>query len=69
MHQQTNLTRGRLLLLIAVIAYWLSPIDALPGLPFDDLAVVILAWLNRGELAPAVGRLVDELLQGGGHYE
>lgn len=61
-----KLNRGQLLLLIAVVIYWLSPIDALPLLPFDDLAVAILAWVNRGQITPALEALIDELLQGPG---
>lgn len=62
-----RLTRGQLLLLIAVSLYWLSPVDALPFLPFDDLAVAILAWLNHGQITPALEAVIDELLQGGRH--
>lgn len=31
------------LLPIGAIVYWLSPVDLIPLLPFDDIAVVILA--------------------------
>lgn len=62
-----RLTRGQLLLLIAVALYWLSPVDALPLLPFDDLAVAILAWLNHGKITPTIEAVIDELLQGAAH--
>lgn len=64
-----TLNRGQLILLIAVALYWLSPIDALPLLPFDDLAVAILAWMNHGKIAPALEAVIDELLQGAGNED
>ncbi len=64
MNEDVTMTRGQLLLLIAVIAYWLSPIDAMPGLPIDDLVAAWLAWVNREELAPYLERLADQVLGG-----
>lgn len=33
----------KLMLPIAAALYWLWPIDLMPGLPFDDIAVLLLA--------------------------
>jgi uncharacterized membrane protein YkvA (DUF1232 family) len=33
----------KLMLPIAATLYWLWPIDLMPGLPFDDIAVLLLA--------------------------
>jgi uncharacterized membrane protein YkvA (DUF1232 family) len=33
----------KLMLPIAALVYWIWPIDLMPGLPFDDVAVLILA--------------------------
>lgn len=33
----------KLLLPVAAVAYWLFPFDLLPGLPFDDIAVLLIA--------------------------
>ncbi len=33
----------KLLLPIAALVYWVWPIDLMPGLPFDDIAVLMLA--------------------------
>lgn len=65
MNEQITLTRGHLLLLIAVVAYWVSPVDAMPGLPIDDLIAVWLAWSNRESLAPALDRLIEDMIGGG----
>jgi uncharacterized membrane protein YkvA (DUF1232 family) len=42
----------KLLLPIAALIYWLSPLDLLPGLPIDDLAVLILALRLFVQMAP-----------------
>jgi uncharacterized membrane protein YkvA (DUF1232 family) len=42
----------KLLLPVAAIIYWLSPLDLLPGLPIDDIAVLILALRFFVQLAP-----------------
>ncbi len=33
----------KLLLPVAALAYWIFPIDLLPGMPFDDIAVLLIA--------------------------
>ncbi len=33
----------KLLLPVAALAYWIFPIDLLPGMPFDDIAVMLIA--------------------------
>ena len=33
----------KLLLPVAAVIYFLSPLDLMPGLPFDDIAILILA--------------------------
>lgn len=33
----------KILLPAAALLYWISPIDLLPGLPFDDIALLVLA--------------------------
>jgi len=53
----------KLMLPIAAALYWLWPIDLMPGLPFDDIAVLLLALtffeqlatqaLNRQQPGPA----------------
>ena len=42
----------KILLPVAAMVYWISPIDLLPGLPFDDIAVMILALKMFINLAP-----------------
>jgi len=41
----------KLLLPVAAVLYWLWPIDLMPGLPFDDVAVLIGALLLFAKLA------------------
>lgn len=43
----------KLLLPVLALVYWVSPIDLLPGMPFDDLAVIFLAAKLLVQLAPA----------------
>lgn len=38
----------KLLLLIVVLVYVLSPVDLLPG-PIDDIIVILLAWNRRDD--------------------
>ena len=33
----------KLLLPVAALVYWIWPIDLMPGLPFDDVAVLLVA--------------------------
>ncbi len=42
----------KILLPIAATVYWISPIDLIPGLPFDDIAVMILALKMFISMAP-----------------
>lgn len=41
----------KLMLPIAAILYWLWPLDLMPGLPFDDLAVLFIALTFFVQLA------------------
>lgn len=41
----------KLLLPIAAVLYWLWPIDLMPGLPFDDVAVLFFALTFFVQLA------------------
>lgn len=43
----------KLLLPALALAYWISPIDLLPGMPFDDLAVLFVAAKLFVQMAPA----------------
>ncbi len=40
---------AQLIMLLALL-YWLSPIDLLPGLPIDDIGVILFAMLLRNGL-------------------
>lgn len=42
----------KILLPVAAMVYWVSPIDLLPGLPFDDIALLILALKLFISMAP-----------------
>jgi uncharacterized membrane protein YkvA (DUF1232 family) len=42
----------KLALPLFALVYWISPIDLLPGIPLDDLAVVLLAARLFVALAP-----------------
>lgn len=42
----------KLFLPLLAAAYWILPIDLLPGMPFDDLAILILATRFFVQLAP-----------------
>ncbi len=37
---------------VLALLYWISPLDLLPGLPFDDLAVLLLAARLFVAMAP-----------------
>lgn len=41
---------------IAALAYWLFPLDLLPGLPFDDIVVLLAALRLFVQLSPQVAR-------------
>lgn len=45
--QTTAATRSTLQTAVMVFAilYWLSPVDAIPFLPFDDIAMMIAGYL------------------------
>jgi len=43
----------KILLPVAALVYWISPIDLIPGLPFDDIAIMILALKMFINLAPS----------------
>lgn len=47
-------TPGMLKIALPLMAliYWISPIDLLPGLPFDDIALLILALKMFISMAP-----------------
>ena len=45
-------TMLKLLLPVAAMVYWISPIDLMPGLPFDDIALMILALKLFISMAP-----------------
>lgn len=49
----------KLLLPGAALLYWIFPIDLMPGLPFDDIAVLVLALRLFVQLAPAGARNAD----------
>ena len=38
---------------IGALIYWISPIDLLPGLPFDDIALLILAVRLFVQMVPS----------------
>ncbi len=46
-------TALKILLPVAALVYWVSPIDLIPGLPFDDIAVLILALRMFVAMAPS----------------
>ena len=35
------------IIMLLAILYWLSPVDLLPGLPFDDIAVMLIGLALR----------------------
>ena len=45
--QPTTATRSTLQTVVMAFAilYWLSPVDAMPFLPFDDIAMMIAGYL------------------------
>lgn len=51
----------KMLLPIAAAIYWIWPLDLLPGLPFDDVAILLLALRFFVQLAPqeAVNRAAN----------
>lgn len=53
----------KLLLPVLALVYWISPVDLLVGMPFDDIAVVVLATRIFVQMAPpqAVQRALSRL--------
>ncbi len=55
---------------VLALAYWISPVDLLPGLPFDDFAVILVAsrlfvnMVPKDALARALHPGPDEGLAG-----
>ena len=49
-------TALKILLPVAALVYWISPIDLIPGLPFDDIAVLILALRMFVAMAPSAAK-------------
>ena len=43
----------KIMLPAAAMVYWLSPIDLLPGLPIDDVALMLVALHLFVQMAPA----------------
>lgn len=42
----------KLVLPLLALVYWLSPLDLIPGMPFDDIAILLLAARMLVSLAP-----------------
>lgn len=42
----------KMLLPVAAAVYWIWPLDLIPGLPFDDIAILLLALRAFVQLAP-----------------
>lgn len=42
----------KILLPVAALVYWISPLDLIPGMPLDDLAILLLAARLFVSLAP-----------------
>jgi hypothetical protein len=53
----------KLALPLLAVVYWLSPLDLLPGLPFDDIAVLLVALRMFVSLAPQ--QSVNDAFNGG----
>lgn len=49
-------TTLKMLLPVAALVYWVSPIDLIPLVPIDDIAVLIAAFSMFAYLAPAMSR-------------
>ncbi len=43
-------TLWKVLIIVGVLAYTISPIDLLPGLPIDDILMIILGTLGEVKL-------------------
>ena len=56
----------KLLLPVGALAYWFWPVDLLPGLPIDDVAVLLIAlriFLSLADKALGGGSAQDESVQ------
>lgn len=42
----------KLVLPVLALIYWISPLDLIPGMPFDDIAILLLAARLFVSLAP-----------------
>ena len=59
-----HLTKAQMAVLVFAALYWLSPLDVIPFLPFDDIAVALLAFssasvfglFNRGMITDEMDR-------------
>lgn len=49
-------TALKMFLPVAALVYWISPIDLIPLVPIDDIAVLIAAFSMFAYLAPAMSR-------------
>ncbi len=43
----------KLVLPLLALIYWVSPLDLIPGMPFDDIAILLLAARMLVALAPS----------------
>ena len=43
----------KIVLPVAALVYWISPLDIIPGMPFDDIAILLLAARLFVSLAPS----------------
>ncbi len=57
----------KLMLPVLALAYWISPVDLLPGLPFDDFIVILVASRVFVSMAPpdALARALQQGLGDG----
>lgn len=53
------------ILWLLVAAYWFWPVDAVPGVPLDDIAVVVAAATYRKELAATIHTFLQQKIGGG----
>ena len=49
-YRRTQQPPAAQLIMLLALLYWLSPIDLLPGLPIDDIGVILFAMLLRNGL-------------------
>ena len=59
-----NPTRNeKILLWLMVGLYWVWPLDVMPGLPFDDIALVAGAWQYQDEIIVQTKAFVKQLIK------